>query len=144
MIAPRIASRARAFFTSGGVNAVTPSATASMPVSATAPEANARRTRNAVRPARGSPGPAGTAAGRPSRAYRTKPTQMRGQGKEPAGLAHAAQVPDGNQADRDDAEHDPVGEQRRHGGGQRRHARGDAHRDRQRVVDEQRPAGGEG
>jgi hypothetical protein len=49
MMPPRAASTVRAFRTSGGLNAVTPSATASMPVNATAPEANARSTRNAVR-----------------------------------------------------------------------------------------------
>jgi hypothetical protein len=48
MIPPSMASTARAFRTSGDLNAGTPSATASMPVRATAPEAKARSTRKAV------------------------------------------------------------------------------------------------
>ncbi len=60
MMTPRTASTVRAFLTSGGLKAVTPSATASIPVSATAPEAKARRTRNAVSGTSASAGSAST------------------------------------------------------------------------------------
>jgi hypothetical protein len=81
MITPRESSTLRAFRTSGGLKAWTPSATASIPVSATAPEAKARRTRNRLNGASASCGPLVTGAGAPaggspSRAYRTKPTTI--------------------------------------------------------------------
>ena len=63
MMPPRIASTARAFFTSGGLNACTPSATASMPVKATAPDANACSTTNIVSGSNAGGGAAVTADG---------------------------------------------------------------------------------
>ena len=56
---------------------MTPSATASMPVSATAPDENARSTRSAVNGTTGSATSPTAGAGAPDHAYRTKPTPSR-------------------------------------------------------------------
>ena len=71
-----IASVAAAFLACGRRNACTPSATASTPVSADAPEENARSTRNSVTAATGSTGRSAVAAVRHSERHCHSPVTI--------------------------------------------------------------------
>ena len=149
-IAPRIASVIAAFLPCGFLNALTPFAIASTPVSAVEPDANARRTTNRVTaPAPGSSG-CGTTALRARARRRTAPKPTADQDEDrrhervgrdreqDARLAHAAQVGERDQRDAGERQRQLVPLQARHRRGQREHAGGDRDRDGEDVVGEQR------
>ena len=113
------ASVVAAFFASGGLNAGTPVAIASVPVRATAPAANARRSRRTETAwtrladlARRGPRVYARALAEdddPERAdrdhqQRRAEEQVGRDGEDVAGLAQAAEVADRDQGDRDDAD----------------------------------------
>ena len=138
-----------AFFDSGGLNAGTPLAIASTPVSATLPPAKAlsrSSTPTALVPSGTASGSAAIGAASPPRIRtapiatiaRARPDEQVGRDREDvAGLAQAAQVGDRDQRDRDEGDLDPQvigGRNHRLDLGDRR-CRGDG--DRHDVVDQQ-------
>ena len=148
-IAARMPSVCAAFFACGFLNAPTPFAIASIPVSALAPEENALRIRKTV--SASVPGGIGSgvdACGHPEIAHSADPRQDHRphQEDEPVGgnredlprLPRPAQVEQRDQDDEPDRDLDrrPLKSLRRRG--DREHPGGDRDRDRQHVVDQQR------
>jgi hypothetical protein len=123
------------------LKAGTPSETASTPVSAAHPDANARRSRK--RPMPSSPGACGSygCSGRKSKIAPRAPyhdEQVRRRREELAGFADAAEVRERDEHHRRHAEPYAIAEQHGERGGDGRDAGGHAHRHRQHVVDQQR------
>ena len=145
---PRTARTCRAFCASGVRNAGTPSDTASIPVSAAHPEANARSARKRVSASAAVAAPgrrrrrahlAAEPLDEPPRDHREIGADEHvGRRREQAArLPHAPQVGERDGDDPRHAERHAVGQEGREGGGDGVDARRHADRDREDVVDQQ-------
>ena len=143
-----------AFRPCGGLNAFTPFEIASTPVSAAAPEENARRRTST--PTVASSGDewignvrlrarAGSALAdaRADQCEHRDDEGICGQCEEDSRLAHAAEVHDGEQEDEEQRKAHLVRGERRHGGGQGEDTSRDRNGNGEDVVDEQRRGGDE-
>ena len=149
--APMMARVAAAFLACGRRKAWTPSATASTPVSAEAPDENARSIRNSVTVVTGSIGRLAVSATWHSDRHWKSPVKIVpatiatkpyvGQREERARLLHAAEVGRRDEHDEQGRDQDLVVREGRSRRGDRDRARRHRHRDGQHVVREDRRRG---